>query len=82
MTEHDGRHVDIGDVRLWVVERGPADGYPVLVLHGGPGLDHHMFGDYLDPLLHRTMGQVFLVLGIILVTIGSLWIKKIGELDV
>ena len=40
--------VDIGDTRLNVVERG--DGYPLLVLHGGPGLDHHEFGDYLDPL--------------------------------
>ena len=25
-------------------------GYPLLVLHGGPGLDHHEFADYLDPL--------------------------------
>ena len=39
-------------------------------------------GDYLDPLLHRTIGQVFLVFGVILVTIGSFWIKKISELDV
>jgi proline iminopeptidase len=50
MTEPEGRFVDIGDVRLWVVERGPQDGYPIVVLHGGPGMDHHMFGDYLDPL--------------------------------
>jgi proline iminopeptidase len=42
------RLVSIGDTRLSVEERG--DGYPLLVLHGGPGLDHHMFGDYLDPL--------------------------------
>ncbi len=42
------RHVDVGDTRLHVVERG--EGFPVLVLHGGPGLDHHEFGDYLDPL--------------------------------
>jgi proline iminopeptidase len=48
MTE--GRFVDIGDVRLWIVERGPGDGYPIVILHGGPGLDHHEFGDYLDPL--------------------------------
>lgn len=41
-------HVFIGDTRLYVVERG--DGYPLIVLHGGPGLDHHMFGDYLDAL--------------------------------
>jgi proline iminopeptidase len=42
------RHVNIGDTRLHIVERG--SGYPVILLHGGPGLDHHMFGDYLDPL--------------------------------
>lgn len=44
----EGRLVDVGDTRLNVVERG--DGYPLIVLHGGPGLDHRMFGDYLDPL--------------------------------
>jgi proline iminopeptidase len=43
-----GRLVDIGDTRLFVVEVG--QGLPLLILHGGPGLDHHMFGDYLDPL--------------------------------
>src|SRR5437763_504705 len=49
MTKIDGgRLVDIGDTRLHVVERG--QGPAVLVLHGGPGLDHRMFGDYLDPL--------------------------------
>lgn len=44
----DGRLVTIGDTRLNVVERG--GGYPLIVLHGGPGVDHRMFGDYLDPL--------------------------------
>ena len=43
-----GRLVPIGDTKLFVEERG--DGFPLLVLHGGPGLDHRMFGDYLDPL--------------------------------
>ena len=47
-TETGARYVDIGDTRLYVVERG--DGYPLLVFHGGPGLDHHEFGDYLDAL--------------------------------
>ena len=42
------QHIDIGDTRLFVVERG--QGYPLVVLHGGPGLDHHEFADYLDPL--------------------------------
>jgi proline iminopeptidase len=45
-----GTAVRIDDCSLWVVERGPADGFPLVVLHGGPGLDHHEFGDYLDPL--------------------------------
>lgn len=48
MDREQGRHVSVGDTRLYVVERGR--GFPILVLHGGPGLDHHMFGDYLDPL--------------------------------
>jgi proline iminopeptidase len=43
-----GRLVSIGDTRLYVEERGA--GFPLFVLHGGPGLDHRMFGDYLDPL--------------------------------
>ncbi|HEY7123093.1 MAG TPA: alpha/beta fold hydrolase [Ktedonobacterales bacterium] len=43
-----GRHVNIGDTRLFLVERG--QGHPVLVLHGGPGLDHWEFADYLDAL--------------------------------
>jgi proline iminopeptidase len=43
-----GSLVDVGDTRLYVAERG--SGFPLLVFHGGPGLDHHMFGDYLDPL--------------------------------
>jgi proline-specific peptidase len=53
-ARHDelgGRYVAIGDTRLYVVERG--QGYPILVLHGGPGLDHHVFGNYLDPLADR-----------------------------
>ncbi len=49
--ELSGQHVSIGDTRLYLVERG--QGYPLIVLHGGPGLDHCMFGDYLDPLADR-----------------------------
>ena len=50
---HDDRQarlVDIGDTSLYVVQRGRDDAYPLIVLHGGPGDDHHEFGDYLDPL--------------------------------
>lgn len=46
--ESSSKHVNIGDTRLYVIERG--QGYPLIVLHGGPGLDHHEFADYLDPL--------------------------------
>jgi proline iminopeptidase len=48
MGSENGRMVNIGDTSLYVVERG--SGYPLIILHGGPGLDHQMFGDYLDPL--------------------------------
>ena len=46
----NGRLVKIADTQLFVDERGANNGFPVIVLHGGPGLDHRMFGDYLDPL--------------------------------
>ena len=46
-----GRYVSIEDTRLYVVERGR--GYPLIVLHGGPGLDHTSFGHYLDPLANQ-----------------------------
>ena len=41
--------VNVGDTRLHVTERG-SGALPLCVLHGGPGLDHTMFGSYLDPL--------------------------------
>jgi proline iminopeptidase len=44
-----GRLVDIGGVRLHVVERGRT-GFPLVCLHGGPGVDHLTFADYLDGL--------------------------------
>ena len=49
-AEPHGRLLPVHDTHLYVVERGPADALPVLVLHGGPGLDSTTFGDYLDPL--------------------------------
>jgi proline iminopeptidase len=48
--------VDVGDTRLHVTERG-GGALALFVLHGGPGLDHTMFGSYLDPL-----GDVFRLL--------------------
>ena len=41
--------VRAGDTRLNVEERGAGE-LAVIVLHGGPGLDHTMFGTWLDPL--------------------------------
>ncbi|MDQ3855378.1 MAG: alpha/beta hydrolase [Chloroflexota bacterium] len=46
--EPGGRHISIGDIRLYIVERG--EGHPLLLFHGGPGLDHLEFGDYLNGL--------------------------------
>jgi proline iminopeptidase len=43
--------VRLDDTSVWVHERG--SGYPIIVLHAGPGLDHHAFGSYLDPLAQR-----------------------------
>lgn len=51
-----GELLNVGDTQLWVEQRGDlADPTvpPLLILHGGPGLDHHEFGDYLDPLGER-----------------------------
>jgi proline iminopeptidase len=44
--------VDVGDSALYVEERG-AGPLALVVLHGGPGLDHTMFGRWLDPLGER-----------------------------
>ncbi|CAM3440479.1 alpha/beta fold hydrolase [Deinococcus saxicola] len=40
----------IRDTRLFARIVGPADQPPLICLHGGPGLDHTEFADYLDPL--------------------------------
>lgn len=49
-SEPVGRLLPVHDTELFVAERGPADGLPLIVLHGGPGLDHVEFADYLDAL--------------------------------
>jgi proline iminopeptidase len=45
-----GRLVEAADTTLYVDERGDPSAFPLLVFHGGPGLDHTMFADYLDPI--------------------------------
>jgi len=47
----EGRHVPVDDTRLWVLEMGA--GHPMLLLHGGPGLDHTQFRPWMDPLAER-----------------------------
>ncbi|HMC37675.1 MAG TPA: alpha/beta fold hydrolase [Actinomycetota bacterium] len=54
-----GERVSVGDTDLFVAEAGLPDGYPMFVLHGGPGLDHHTFGDYLDALGARGYRLLF-----------------------
>jgi tight adherence protein B len=39
-------------------------------------------GDYLDPMIDSLVGRIALVVGAIMVLIGSLWIKRIAKLDV
>jgi proline iminopeptidase len=42
-------NVELSDGGSLFVE-GLGDGFPLIVLHGGPGMDHTMFRPYLDPL--------------------------------
>jgi proline iminopeptidase len=56
-----GRLVEVADTRLYVEERGEPPAFPLLVFHGGPGLDHTMFGDYLDPLTEGGSYRLVLV---------------------
>ena len=44
--------IDVGDTRLYVTERGGGE-LALFILHGGPGLDHTMFGSYLNALGDR-----------------------------
>ena len=59
MSHSPGRLVKAWDTELFVVEAGDPSSYPILILHGGPGFDHRMFGDYLDPLADRGYRLVF-----------------------
>ena len=43
-------NVELADGYRPFVEELGGDGLPLIVLHGGPGLDHRMFRPYLDPL--------------------------------
>jgi proline iminopeptidase len=56
-----GRLVDVAGTKLYVDERGAPSAFPLLVFHGGPGLDHTMFADYLDPLTDSGRYRLVLV---------------------
>jgi proline iminopeptidase len=56
-----GRLVEVADTKLYVEERGEPSAFPLLVFHGGPGLDHTEFGDYLDPLTEGGSYRLVLV---------------------
>ena len=56
-----GRLVEVADTRLYIEERGAPSAFPLLVFHGGPGLDHTWFGDYLDPLTEGGSYRLVLV---------------------
>jgi proline-specific peptidase len=61
MISERSRLVPVRDTQLFVVERGAPHGFPLLVLHGGPGLDHHEFADYLDALTEDGRYRLVLV---------------------
>jgi proline iminopeptidase len=56
-----GRLVEVADTKIYVEERGDPSAFPLLVFHGGPGLDHTVFGDYLDPLTDGNRYRLVLV---------------------
>ncbi len=54
----DARLVELDDGGvLSVVELG--SGYPMILLHGGPGLDHQEFRPWLDPLAEQGFRLIF-----------------------
>ncbi|MGN6377787.1 MAG: alpha/beta fold hydrolase [Gaiellales bacterium] len=44
---------------LSVIELGPRSAYPLMLLHGGPGLDHHEFRPWVDPLAEQGFRLLF-----------------------
>jgi proline-specific peptidase len=53
--------VAVADTKLYVEQRGEVGAFPIVVLHGGPGLDHHEFADYLDPIVSSGRYRLLLV---------------------
>jgi proline-specific peptidase len=58
MAEERAHLVELEDGgALNVVELGT--GYPLMLLHGGPGLDHHYFRPWLDPLAEQGFRVIY-----------------------
>jgi proline-specific peptidase len=58
MADGKPRMVELDDGgALSVVEIG--SGHPLILLHGGPGLDHHEFRPWLDPLAEQGFRLIF-----------------------
>lgn len=50
----------VNDVRLWYRVAGPAEGVPVVFLHGGPGQGSQTFARFAGPALERDLRMVYL----------------------
>ena len=58
MAEERAHLVELEDGgALNVVELGT--GYPLMLLHGGPGLDHHEFRPWMDPLADQGFRLIY-----------------------
>ena len=58
MAEERAHLVELEDGgALHVVELGT--GYPLMLLHGGPGLDHHEFRPWMDPLAEQGFRLIY-----------------------
>jgi proline iminopeptidase len=58
MADPQQRLVELEDgISLNVVEVGT--GYPLILLHGGPGLDHHSLHPWLDPLAGAGLRMIY-----------------------
>ncbi len=58
MADGKPRTVELDDGgELSIVEIG--SGHPLILLHGGPGLDHHEFRPWLDPLAEQGFRLIF-----------------------
>lgn len=60
-------------ISRWILTLLPIFVFVMLAMSGG---------DYLDPMLGSLLGKISLAIGGVMILIGSLWIKKLAELDV